>query len=73
MQIAGLSLSFQVARYMQFIGEVLYVVVFSFWFLSKWPGVVYIVARGNTRSLALKDKTALKECFCIIRSVGDCE
>ena len=65
-QIVGLSLSFQVARYMQFIGEVLYVVVFSFWFLSKWSGVVYIVARENARSLALKDKTALKESGLLI-------
>ena len=34
---------------------------------------LYIVAGGNPWSLALKGKTALKECFCIIRSVSDCE
>ena len=72
MQRAGLSLRFQVARYIPFIEEVL-CVVFSFWFLSKWPGVMYIVAGGNPWSLDVKDKTALKEFFCIIRSVSDCE
>ena len=72
LQRAGLSLRFQVARYIPSIEEVL-CVVFSFWFLSKWPGVMYIVAGGNPWSLEVKDKTALKEGFCIIRSVSDCE
>ena len=34
---------------------------------------MYIVAGGNPWSLDVKDKTALKEGFCIIRSVSDCE
>ena len=71
---AGLSLSFQVAEYLQFLvggdlnSQSVLLVSFSFCFLQKYPRVMLIVAGGNPQLPTLSDSPIVCEMIDLSKS-----